>query len=331
MMTMGSLFAGIGGFELGFESTGKFETKWQVEIEEFQRQVLKKNFPNAVRFNDIKDVDSDCLEWVDVVLAGFPCQDISTGGRKDGINGNKSKLFYECIRILREMRPRYVVMENVSALRDRGLDAVLLELAKIGFNARWHTIRAEQLGTQHRRSRIFIVGVNRCFAERDDDHGWFCTRCREQIFQGCECNHFEWRCTDCDEWTYPFFEEAIFGCSFCGGRDIAYSGRFGSPAGLAETRWHKKGNPKKLVNCDHGKSRSQRQTEMGQGSVVPGICGGIHGIPDLMDRHWLKVDALTHTKKDRVKRLTALGNSIVPQVAKVVAELLIQIEKNYDF
>jgi len=330
-MTMGSLFAGIGGFELGFESTGKFKTLWQVELEDFQRRVLKKNFPDAVRLCDVTKVNSDCLEWVDIITAGFPCQDISTGGRKDGIDGDKSRLFYECVRIFAEMQPRYVVLENVSALCDRGLDAVLLELAKIGFNARWHVIQAAQLGTQHRRSRIFIIGVNRCFAERDEDYGWCCRRCGRAIFEGCQCNHFEWQCTKCGEWTYPFFEEAINGCSFCGERVVAYSGRFGSPAGLAETRWNAKGHTEKPVNDSNGKGGSEGQGEMGRGATVAGIRRSTNGIPDLMDRRWLKVSTLTHQKKDRVNRLTSLGNSIVPQVAKVVAELVIEIEKNYDF
>lgn len=330
MMTMGSLFAGIGGFELGFESTGKFKTLWQVEIEDYQRKVLKKNFPGAVRLCDVTKVNSECLEWVDLITAGFPCQDISTGGRKDGIDGDKSKLFYECIRIFEDLQPRYIVLENVSALCDRGLDVVLLELAKIGFNARWHTIQAAQLGTQHRRSRVFIIGVNRCFAERIDDYGWFCRRCGEAIFEGCFCNHFEWKCEQCEEWTYPFFESAIDGCSFCGERNVTYSGSFGSAAGLAETRWDKEGNSEKPVNVSNGDVRKGRQNELGSGATRSRVCGSIHGIPDLMDRSWLKVPCLTTQKKHRVERLKALGNSIVPQVAKVVAELIIEIEKNYD-
>ncbi len=330
-MTMGSLFAGIGGFELGFESTGKFKTLWQVELEDYQRRVLKKNFPDAVRLCDVTKVDADCLEWVDVITAGFPCQDISTGGRKDGIDGNKSRLFYDCVRIFAEMQPRYVVLENVSALCDRGLDAVLLELAEIGFNARWHVIQSSQLGTQHRRSRIFIIGVNRCFAERDEECGWFCRRCGQAIYGQCECNHFEWQCTECKEWTYPFFEKAIDGCSFCGKRNVTYAGRFGSPAGLAEARWKPQGNTEKPINNCNGKSRTQRQGQMEPGATIPGVCRITHGVPDLMDRRWLRINTLTFKKKNRVKRLTALGNSIVPQVAKVVAELVIEIEKNYDF
>ena len=330
-MTIGSLFAGIGGFELGFESTGNFKTLWQVELEDYQRQVLKKNFPDAVRLCDVTKVDADCLEWVDVITAGFPCQDISTGGRKDGIDGNKSRLFYDCVRIFAEMQPRYVVLENVSALCDRGLDAVLLELAEIGFNARWHVIQSAQLGTQHRRSRIFIIGVNRCFAERDEDCEWFCRRCGQSIHGQCECNHFEWQCTKCEEWTYPFFEKAIDGCSFCGERDVTYAGRFGSPAGLAEASWKPQGSAEKPVNNCDGEGGTKGQDNLESGATLAGVCRSTDGLPDLMDRRWLKVNTLTRQKKNRVNRLTALGNSIVPQVAKVVAELVIEIEKNYDF
>src|ERR1700730_8657094 len=110
--TMGSLFAGIGGFDLGFERAG-FKTMWQVEIDPYCQKVLAKNFPHAERFGDIRECGSHNLKPVDVICGGFPCQDISNSGLRAGITGERSRLVTEAIRIVRQLRPRFFVMENV--------------------------------------------------------------------------------------------------------------------------------------------------------------------------------------------------------------------------
>jgi DNA (cytosine-5)-methyltransferase 1 len=155
-ITFGSLFAGIGGFDLGFERVG-MKCKWQVEIDDYATQVLAKHWPNVHRERDIRQCGKHNLEPVDVICGGFPCQDISYAGSGAGLDGERSGLFFESVRLVRELRPRVVVLENVSALLTRGLDRVLGTLASLGFDAEWHCIPASHVGAPHIRDRVFII------------------------------------------------------------------------------------------------------------------------------------------------------------------------------
>jgi DNA (cytosine-5)-methyltransferase 1 len=156
-ITHGSLFTGIGGFDLAFEKHG-IETLWQVEILPFCQAVLAKNFPNAERFTDVKEVGKNNLKSVDVITGGFPCQDISQAGLQAGIKlGTRSGLWFEYKRIIDELRPKFVVIENVARLIKSGLQQVLTDLAEIGYDAEWTCIRASDLGAPHRRERVWVV------------------------------------------------------------------------------------------------------------------------------------------------------------------------------
>ncbi len=179
-LTFGSLFAGIGGFDLGFERSGMV-CKWQVEIDDYASRVLAKHWPNVHRERDIRECGRHNLEPVDVICGGFPCQDISVAGNGDGLDGKRSGLFFEAIRVVRELRPQYVVLENVAALLARGLDRVLGALAEIGYDAEWHCIPAAAVGAPHRRDRIFIVShaqSERCGQGRKRRVA--CTRSRQE-------------------------------------------------------------------------------------------------------------------------------------------------------
>jgi DNA (cytosine-5)-methyltransferase 1 len=155
-LTLGSLFAGIGGFDLGFERAG-FETVWQVEIDEYCRRVLEKHFPGAERFADIRKCGGHNLKAVDVICGGFPCQDISWAGKRKGIEGPQSSLWREYRRIIGELKPEWVVIENVSRLVSSGLREVLEDLEIIGYDAEWQIIPAWSFGSPQVRKRIFIV------------------------------------------------------------------------------------------------------------------------------------------------------------------------------
>lgn len=156
MVTIGSLFSGIGGLELGLEMCGLGPVKWQCEIDPFARAVLAKHWPTVKRYEDVRTID-ETVECVDVVTGGFPCQDISAAGHRVGITGKRSGLWSEYSRILRLLRPRVVFVENVSDLTVRGLDRVLGDLAEIGFDAEWDCFRASDAGAHHRRERVFIL------------------------------------------------------------------------------------------------------------------------------------------------------------------------------
>lgn len=158
-----SLFSGIGGLDLGFEWAG-FETVCFCEIEEFPRKVLNKHWPNVPIIEDVRNVTRESVPRVDVIIGGFPCQDISYAGTGAGIDydlstgeGTRSGLWWEYWRVIRELRPRYVVAENVAALTNRGLDTVLGSLAQIGYDAEWQIVSAASVGAPHIRERIFIV------------------------------------------------------------------------------------------------------------------------------------------------------------------------------
>ena len=114
-MQYGSLFSGIGGIDLGFDRAG-MECVWQVEIDDYATKVLEKHWPKVHREKDIRDCGKHNLQWVDVIAGGFPCQDISYAGRGAGLDGERSGLFFEAIRVVRELQPRFVVLENVAAI-----------------------------------------------------------------------------------------------------------------------------------------------------------------------------------------------------------------------
>ena len=155
-LTFGSLFAGIGGFDLGFERAGMV-CKWQVEIDDYANRVLAKHWPTVHRERDIRQCGKHNLESVDVICGGFPCQDISYSGLGAGLDGERSGLFFEAIRVVRELRPQIVVLENVAALLTRGLDRVLGTLAEIGYDAEWESLPASAFGLYHERDRLFVI------------------------------------------------------------------------------------------------------------------------------------------------------------------------------
>ena len=156
-MRIGSLFSGIGGLELGLEWANVGETVWQVEQDAYCQRVLAKHWPNATRYDDVRTVGAHNLESVDVICGGFPCQDVSKAGKRVGLGGARSGLWFEFARIVGEMAPEYVVVENVTGLFDRGFGDVLGALAAFGYDAEWSVISACSLGAPHTRERVFVV------------------------------------------------------------------------------------------------------------------------------------------------------------------------------
>jgi DNA (cytosine-5)-methyltransferase 1 len=156
VLTVGSLFAGIGGFDLGLERAG-MRVLWQCEIDPYAQRVLAKHWPDVLLLPDIRGVCADTVPAVDVICGGFPCQDLSLAGRGAGIDGERSGLWGEYARLIRELRPRYVVVENVAALLARGMGVVLGDLAACGYDAEWDCIPASAVGAPHQRDRVWLV------------------------------------------------------------------------------------------------------------------------------------------------------------------------------
>jgi len=132
--------------------------KWQVEIDDYANRVLAKHWPNVPRHDDVRTFPTAERDWsVDLICGGFPCQDISIAGKGAGLAGERSGLWYEFARIIGEIRPSYVIVENVAALLARGMGTVLGDLSTLGYDAEWHVIPASAVGAPHRRERVWIV------------------------------------------------------------------------------------------------------------------------------------------------------------------------------
>lgn len=160
-LTVGSCFSGIGGLELGLEWTGGFETRWQIENDPYASAVLAKHWPHVARHGDIRNVGRSCLEPVDVICGGFPCQDVSLAGARAGLEGQRSTLWGEMFRLVCEVKPRWVVAENVPGLLSsddgRFFGNILRDLAGAGYDAEWGVLSAAGVGAPHLRRRIFIL------------------------------------------------------------------------------------------------------------------------------------------------------------------------------
>lgn len=164
------LFSGIGGFSLGLERTGGFETVAFCEIEEFQRKVLKRHWPEVLCYHDVRELTgerlrADGISGVDIITGGFPCQDISEAGKRRGLaEGTRSGLWGEIVRIASDVRPALIIVENVADLLvgpkfkpGAWFGRVLGDLAELGYDAEWENIPAAAVGAAHRRERVWIV------------------------------------------------------------------------------------------------------------------------------------------------------------------------------
>jgi len=156
-----SLFAGIGGFDLGLERAG-MECLWQVEIDKHCNTILNKQWPGIERYNDIRQCGKHNLDSVDLVCGGFPCQDLSVAGKRSGLAGKRSGLFFEFMRIVGELSPRWILIENVPGLLSsnggQDMGTVLWEVGKFGYGWAYRVLNAQYYGVAQRRRRVFIVG-----------------------------------------------------------------------------------------------------------------------------------------------------------------------------
>ena len=159
MLKLIDTFSGIGGFSLAAEQiVGGFETVAFVECEPYAQKILKKHWPNVPIYDDIRTYRPEPYS-ARVVVGGFPCQDISNCGRGEGITEtSRSGLFHHLMRVIRLVRPDFIVLENVAAILNNGLDTVLGEIYSAGFDAEWATFPATMVGAAHQRDRWWLIG-----------------------------------------------------------------------------------------------------------------------------------------------------------------------------
>lgn len=293
-----SLFSGIGGFDIGLERAG-MQTVAFCEFDPYCQAVLKRHWPEVPIYDDVRTLSADTLRrdgvWpIDVIAGGFPCQDLSFAGKRAGIEGERSGLWSEFARLIGEVRPRFAIMENVPGLLSAGHGRVLGDLAALGYDAVWDCVPASAVGAPHRRDRVWIVAhaqSERCGETR-----------RHQSDKPA-----------------PW----IAGSS----QDVPHAKR----RGRSRSRLHEDASDPdtrslgQTVELINGRGPRQRRTEPGLGGVVDG------------DPHWVDPSAWLEEPEgvprvatgieNRAARLKALGNSIVPQVAFLIGQAVMETTK----
>jgi DNA (cytosine-5)-methyltransferase 1 len=292
------LFSGIGGFSLGLERTGGFRTVAFCEIDPFCRRVLAKHWPRVPQYDDVRLLTAERLAAdgiaVDVICGGFPCQDISVAGKGGGLAGERSGLWSEIARLAGELRPQYLLVENVSAILSRGLDKVLGDLAAIGLDAEWHCIPASAVGAPHRRDRFWLV-ANARGGRRSGSSG--------------------------GEVQQPGRAEAI-GAS----QDMADANgeRELQPQGcISESRRRARDSGSTLADADNaGRFQQWGTFAVGQEQLAAECSRWWGSEPD--------VGRVAARVPKRVDRLRALGNAVVPQIPEMIGRAILAAESSYD-
>jgi DNA (cytosine-5)-methyltransferase 1 len=163
------LFSGIGGFSLGLEATGHFETAAFCEIDPYCKQVLKKHWPNVPIFDDIRQLKGTDIGTIDIITGGYPCQPFSVAGKQKA-EQDPRHLWPEYFRLIQELKPTWVIGENVSGHIKLGLDSVLEDLASEGYSSRTFSISAASIGANHKRERIWTVAYSNDSRDRTSQH-----------------------------------------------------------------------------------------------------------------------------------------------------------------
>lgn len=307
-----SLFSGIGGFELGAEIVNQrlgyrfFQVVAMCDRNPYCQKVLAKNFPGTPVFGDIRDVTVESLQRIgihsiDCVTGGFPCQDISVAGKKAGIKeGTRSGLFFELMRIVCLVRPRYILLENVAALLANGMGVVLKELHSGGYDAEWSVVSCSEVGGVHQRKRIFIIA-----SQSPDNYV---------------------ADTQSPGWTSPWSENLR---SPSNAASFSRSPEFADAydAGL-EIRQCSAGGKNTILEFERPNCVSHREPKIkssfcGENARFScGLDGNLMSHADLPE--WLPKATDTANIPYRRDRLEALGNAIVPQCAAIVWQKLIK-------
>ncbi len=382
MLTVGELFAGIGGIGLGLERAG-MTVKWQVELDDYATKVLEKHWPDVARFRDVREIHGasacpvanangsgnatqsssidgnrtagnkgwqeqpqlesggrgcpNCLLTVDLICGGFPCQDVSLAGKRAGLAGERTTLWSEFARLIRELEPRWVLAENVPGLLSsddgRFFGNVLRDLATCGYDAEWDCIPAAAVGAPHRRYRVFIVA----HAQRERDAGRLRSRAEQIIATNdAECcgedvpntdgreqgrrvksqrgqaqrdtdapgNGTQGEVADATGRGEAAGQQPGQLCGFeQGGEDVADANGRGCGDGKRAETFENPHEPQNRVLAPHDSS-----TESQWWAVEPDVGRVAHGVPH------------------RVDRLRCLGNAVVPQVAEWVGRRIMEAE-----
>ena len=290
-MTFGSLFAGIGGFDLGLERAG-MECRWQVEIDAYASSVLAKHWPGVTRWGDVRTFPvGDPAEWqVDLICAGVPCQPVSHAGKQKGANDERW-MWGEALRVVADLCPRFFVAENPIGLLNhdggRTFHGILRAFASVGYVCEWHVISASAVGAPHRRERVWLVA----YADSVSCTAGQSRRAGERV-SGSRAGS-QGRQDEGQAW--------------------AVAGDCRADVADAD------GMPGPQQQCDE--RRRERQGNALRSSIV--------AVRSEADGWWSSepaVGRVAHGVPNRVDRLRCLGNAVVPQVAEVIGRAIIAME-----
>lgn len=311
------LFSGIGGFSLGLEAAGMTTVAF-CEREPFCQAVLKKHWPNTPCHDDVTTLDGKHYNGtIDVIAGGFPCQDISLAGKGAGLAGERSGLWFEYLRIIKEAQPRYVIIENVSALRSRGLEEVLRSLAEIGYDAEWHCIPASTIGAPHQRDRVWIVAYaqSKRYECGEPNQQASAERAIEGIgkTEGLRVTEFSDKSAVWSDVPNAAGNGRGQGDANLGwGAERIRSRQEQRLADDRETLAYPNGERGRLWNSQRQDAedawQSSRCSQFGFWDIEPNVGRVANGVPL------------------RVHRLRSLGNSIVPQIAQIIGQAILKAE-----
>jgi DNA (cytosine-5)-methyltransferase 1 len=318
------LFSGIGGFSLGLESAGLVETVAFCDFDQYCQKVLKKNFPGVPIYGDVKELNHDKLkadgiDQIDIITGGYPCQPFSVAGRKKG-EEDPRHVWPEMFRLIRELRPTWVIGENVGGHIKLGLDSVLENLESEGYSARTFSISASSIGANHKRERVWIVAHS--------------NEMQRQFLRGQKSEQRQ---------------ETFEGTSERSGTSISMADteRLGRTEGTEKSEeLEREESSNQLDHCGQGCTKCQScqtmaNSEGSEGNVNDSNGGngkapqeelfGEHGSASGVSAWWSvepSVGRVAHGVPDRVDRLKCLGNSVVPQIPYVIGLSLKKIIEN---
>jgi DNA (cytosine-5)-methyltransferase 1 len=295
------LFSGIGGFSLGLERAGDFETVAFCEIEKYPQKVLAKHWPGVPIYEDVRELTAERLRAdgivPTVICAGFPCQDVSNAGKGAGIGeGTRSGLWSECARLLGELRPRYAIFENVTALLSgdsgRWFQRVLWDISEVGYDAEWHCIPASELGAHHHRDRVWIIAYPVSAGSGETGRG-NSSRSSEEP-EGIQPQNRE---------THSNYAGKV--CE-----NVADSSSSRSKAWMAGQEFREEGYAGVSINLSNEIRRARGESGLEWWAVEPDVGRVADGVP-----------ARSH-------RLKALGNAVVPQIPELIGRAIMQAQND---
>jgi len=358
-LTVGSLFSGIGGLDLGLERAG-MKVIWQSEIDPYCNKVLKKHWPEVTNHGNIKEIDWTTVERPDVICGGYPCQPFSTAGKRRGTDDPRH--LWPWVRdAISALRPSYAILENVRGHLSMGGLQVIGELAEIGYDAEWRVVSAAGMGAPHRRERIIIVAYpnnsrDRTSTSRIDRNGSQEIKERKNIaqfgFGGCCENVAN---SNCGDSTYGGQCTDVQGKDRSRGDDRARSrsdlgqislGSTGEGArdvaNTCEQQFDGRGHQHGAGTIEERQTIQEQADRSSSNVAYPDNCGHVYAQiekqPDIGRRskeigrlQWEvepDVGRVAHGISARVDRLRGLGNAVVPQVAEYIGHLVMAAHNN---